>query len=89
MSDSDVFSVGGVRSKGGNDGIGDEGEDSSLDGWESCGDGGAVKVVWIRGVCNCVELLAPWDRLFLKLCRVFGDTGGGRGMTGKDGCFGV
>ena len=77
MSDSDVFWVGGVRSKGGNDGIGDEGGDSSLDGWESCGDGGAVKVVWIRRVCNCVELLGPWDRLFQKLHRVFGDTGGG------------
>ena len=43
----------------------------------SCGDGGAMKVVWIRGVHNCVELLAPCDRLFLKLRRVFGDTGGG------------
>ena len=42
---------------------------------ESCGDGGAMKVVWIRGVRNCVELLAPWDRLFLKFSRVFGDTG--------------
>ena len=36
-----------------------------------------MKVVWIREACNCVELLAPCDRLFLKLCRVFGDTGGG------------
>ena len=51
--------------------------------------GSAMKVVWITGVCNCVELLGPWDRLFLKLHRVFGDTGGGRGMTGEDGHFGV
>ena len=36
----------------------------------SYGDGGAMKVVWIRGVCNC-------DILFLKLRRVFGDSGGG------------
>ena len=28
----------------------------------SCGDGGAVKVVCIREVCNCVELLAPCNR---------------------------
>ena len=55
----------------------------------SCGDGGAMNVDWIRGVCNCVELLAPCDRLFLKLGRVFGDTGEGRGMTGEHGCFGV
>ena len=28
-------------------------------GWRgSCGDGGVVKLVWIRGVCNCVELFA-------------------------------
>ena len=40
-------------------------------GGGSCGGGGAMKVVWIRGVCNCVELLAPCDRLFLKLSRVF------------------
>ena len=66
-----------------------EGGDNSLDGWESCGDVGAMKVVWIRGVHNCVELLGPWDRLFLKLRRVFGDTGGGKGMTGEDGHFGV
>ena len=46
-------------------------------------------VVWIRGVCNCVELLAPCDRLFLKLHRVFGDTREGRGMTGEHGRFGV
>ena len=72
MSDSDVFWVGGVRSKGGNDRIEDKGADSLLDGWESCGDGGAMKVVWIRGVHNCVELLGPWDRLFLKLRRIFG-----------------
>ena len=45
---------------------------------ESCGNGGAMKVIWITGVLNCVELLAPWDRLFLKLCRVFGDNGRGR-----------
>ena len=37
-----------------------------------------MKVVWIRGVHNCVELLTSCDRLFLKLCRVFGDTGGER-----------
>ena len=57
-----------------------------------------MKVVWIRGVRNCVELLGiiycvellgPWDRLFLKLHRVFGDTGGGRGITGEDSRFGV
>ena len=48
-----------------------------------------MKVDWIRGVCNCVELLAPCDRLFLKLSRVFGDTGEGRGMTGEHGHFGV
>ena len=48
-----------------------------------------MKVVWIRGVCNCVELFAPCDRLFLKLRRVFGDTGRGRGMTGEHGRFGV
>ena len=48
-----------------------------------------MKVVWIRGVHNCIKLLGLWDRLFLKLHRVFGDTGGGRGMTGEDGCFGV
>ena len=55
-------------------------------GWgESCGDGGAMKVVWIRGVCNCVELLAPCNRLLLKLSRVFGNTGVGRGMTGEHG----
>ena len=77
MSDSDVFWVGGVKSKGGNDGIGDKGGDSSLDGEESCGDGGALKVVWIRGVHNCVELLALWDIVFLKLHRVFDDNGGG------------
>ena len=47
-----------------------------------------MKVVWIRGVHNCVKLLAPCDRLFLKLHRVFGDTVGG-GMTGEHGCFGV
>ena len=59
-------------------------------GWgKSCGDGGAMKVVWIRGICNCVELLAPCDKLFLKLHTVFGDTGGGRGMTGEHGHFGV
>ena len=33
--------------------------------------------------------LGPWDRLFLKLHRVFGYTGGERGMTGEDGRFGV
>ena len=48
-----------------------------------------MKVVWIRGIHNYVELLGPWDRLFLKFCRVFGDTGQGRGMTGEDGRFGV
>ena len=38
-----------------------------------------MKLIWITGVltCNCVELLAPWDRLFLMLHRVFGDNGGG------------
>ena len=55
----------------------------------SYGDGGAMKVVWIREVCNCVTLLAPCDRLILKLHRVFGDTGRGRGMTGEHGQFGV
>ena len=44
-----------------------------------------MKVVWIREVCNCVELLGLCDKLFLKLHRVFGDTGGRRGMTGEDG----
>ena len=49
-----------------------------------------MKVVWIRRVHNCVELLGPWDRLFLKLYRVFNDTGAGeRDMTGEDGCFRV
>ena len=56
---------------------------------KSCGDGGAMKVVWIRGVHNCVELLAPCNRLFLKLHRVFGDNGGGRDMTGEHGSFRV
>ena len=37
MSDSDVFSVGGVRSKDGNDRIGDKGGDSSLDGGKVVG----------------------------------------------------
>ena len=32
MSNSDVFWVGGVKSKGGNDGIGDKGGDNSWDG---------------------------------------------------------
>ena len=52
--------------------------------------------LWGWGCCetsldvhNCVELLAPCDRLFLKLPRVFGDTGGRRGMTGEHGHFGV
>ena len=36
---------------------------------------GSVKVIWITEVLNCVELLAAWDRLFLKLHRVFGDNG--------------
>ena len=48
-----------------------------------------MKLVWIRGVCNCVELSALCDGLFLKMHRVFGDTGGGRGMTGEYGCFGI
>ena len=48
-----------------------------------------MKVVWIIGVLNCVELLAPWDRLFLKLHRVFGDNRGVRGMTGEHGLFEV
>ena len=48
-----------------------------------------MKVIWITGVLNCVALLAPWDRLFLKLHRVFGDNGDGRGMTGEHGLFGV
>ena len=89
MSNSDVFWVGGVKSKGGNDGIGDNGGDSSWDWGKGCQDGGAIKLVWITGVLNCVELLAPWDRLFLKLHRVFGDNGGERGMTGELGLFGV
>ena len=49
-----------------------------MGGGGSCGYVGAMKVVWIIGVYNCVELFAPCDRLFLKLHRVFGDTGGGR-----------
>ena len=60
-----------------------------MDRGGSCGDWGAMKVVWIRGLCSCVELLAPCDRVFLKLHRVFGDTGGGRGMIGEHGHFGV
>ena len=36
-----------------------------------------MKLVWITGISNCVGLLAPSDRLFLKLHRVFGDTAGG------------
>ena len=36
-----------------------------------------MKLVWITGISNCVELLAPCDRLFLKLHRVFGDTARG------------
>ena len=40
-------------------------------------------------VCNCVDLLAPYDQLFLKLHRVFGDTGGGSGMTSEHGQYGV
>ena len=51
---------------------------------EELWDGGVVKLVWIKGVCNCVELLAPCDRLFQKLHRLFGDTEGGRGMRGED-----
>ena len=58
-------------------------------GGGSCGDGGVMKLVFIRGVCNCVELLATCDRLFLNLHRVFGDTEGGRDMTDEHGCFGV
>ena len=45
-------------------------------GWgEHFGDGGAVEVVWIRGGCNCVEVLGPCYQLFLKVYGVFGDNG--------------
>ena len=60
-------------------------------GWGggSCGDRGAIEVVWIRRGHNCVEALSPCDQLFLKVIRVFGDSGGRRGMTGEHGLFGV
>ena len=58
-------------------------------GGESCGDGGAMKVVWIRGVCNCVELVGPCNRLFLKVHGEFGDNRGGSGITGEHGQVGV
>ena len=36
-----------------------------------------MKVAWIRGGHNCVELLGLCNRLFLKVIRVFGDNGWG------------
>ena len=73
---------GGVKSKGGNDGGGEQGADDGgklWEGRESCGHGGVMdlKVVWIRGGCGHVEVMGPCDWLFLKVIRVFGDNGGG------------
>ena len=55
----------------------------------SCGDRGAMKVVWITGGHNCVKLLGPCNRLFLKVHRGFCDNGEGRGNTGEHGQVGV